>query len=66
MPEVINYSMFFFFLLLLGEMGHQYINTDERTTTNVFKFQKIYIFSNMYVKWGIGGGGHMQKIEKPS
>lgn len=64
MPEVINYSMVFF-LLLLGEMGHQYINTDERTTTNFFKFQKIYIFSNKYVKWGMGGG-HMQKIEKPS
>lgn len=54
----------FFFLLLLGEMGYQYINTDERTTTNVFKFQKIYIFSNMYVKWGMWGGGAYAKNRK--
>lgn len=44
MPEVIIQC---FLLRLFGEMGHQYINTDKRTTTNVFKFQKIDIFSNI-------------------
>lgn len=34
-----------FSLLLLGEMGHQYINMDTRTITNVFMLQKIYKFS---------------------
>lgn len=38
---------FMFSLLLLGEMGHQYINIDKRTITNVFMFQKIYKFSNI-------------------
>lgn len=34
-----------FSLLLLGEMGHQYMKIDKRTTTNVFMFQKIHKFS---------------------
>lgn len=38
-------NYFMFSLLLLGEMGHQYIKTDKRTTTNVFMFQKIHKFS---------------------
>lgn len=43
---VYSWSDYFMFsLLLLGEMGHQYINIDKRTTTNVFMFQKIHKFS---------------------
>lgn len=38
---------FMFSLLLFGEMGHQYINIDKRTITNVFMLQKIYKFSNI-------------------
>lgn len=54
---------FMFSLLLLGEMGHQYINIDKRTITNVFMFQKIYKFSNIEQKYvcKMGGGGHMNK-----
>lgn len=44
-------------------MGHQYINIDKRTTTNVFMLQKIYKFSNIEQKYvcKMRWGGHKNK-----